>query len=177
MTQVSQWCSLVTHLPTVLELCYHTLVTADRKCQLLARHISLIPEQRNSQLDKEGLSLFFEVCKFHKYLEERKFRIQTDHEPFLGLLVADCPILVMSSPRAQHWAVTLTGYTYDNVYQWAVNHGNANFMSKLLAPGFVEESPVPADMVLTLEQLDTPPITSAMVWEWTRKDPVLAQVV
>ena len=43
------------------------------------------------------------------------------------------------------------------------------------APGLLEESPVPADVVL--EQLDTTPITSAMVRVWTRKDPVLAQVV
>ena len=37
----------------------------------------------------------------------------------------------------------------------------------------LHESPVPADVILTLEQLDTTPITAAMVWEWTRKDPVL----
>ena len=83
----------------------------------------------------------------------------------------------MSSPRVQHWAVTLAGYTYDLVYQQGVNHGNANCMSRLPAPGILEESPVPADVVLTLEQLDTTIITSAMVREWTRKDPVLAQVV
>ena len=50
-------------------------------------------------------------------------------------------------------------------------------MSRLPAPGILEESPVPADVVLTLEQLDTTTITSTMVREWTRKDPVLAQVV
>ena len=50
-------------------------------------------------------------------------------------------------------------------------------MLRLPAPGSLAESPVPADMVLTLEQLDTTPITSAMVRKWTRKDPVLAQVV
>ena len=58
-----------------------------------------------------------------------------------------------------------------------VDHGNADCMSRLPAPGLLEESPVPAGVVLTLEQLDTTPITSAMVREWTRKDPVLAQVV
>ena len=42
-------------------------------------------ERRYSQLDKEGLSVVFGVCKFHKYLEGRKFRIQTDHKPLLGL--------------------------------------------------------------------------------------------
>ena len=36
---------------------------------------------------------------------------------------------------------------------------------------------MPADAVLTLEHLDTTPIISAMMREWTRKDPVLAQVV
>ena len=134
-------------------------------------------ERRYSQLDKEGLSVVFGVCKFHKYLEGRKFRIQTDHKPLLGLLGADRPIPVMSSPRVQRWAVTLAGYTYDLVYRRGVGHGNADCMSRLPAPGILEESPVPADVVLTLEQLDTTTITSAMVREWTRKDPVLAQVV
>ena len=73
--------------------------------------------------------------------------------------------------------MTLAGYTYDLVYQGGVDHGNADCMSRLPATGLLEESPVPADVVLTLEQLDTIPITSAMVREWTRKDPVLAQVV
>ena len=58
-----------------------------------------------------------------------------------------------------------------------VDHGNADCMSRLPAPGLLEESPVPADAVLTLEHLDTTPIISAIVREWTRKDPVLAQVV
>ena len=58
-----------------------------------------------------------------------------------------------------------------------VDHWNADCMSRLPAPRLLEESPVPADMVLTLEHLDTTPITFAMVREWTRKDPVLAQVV
>ena len=58
-----------------------------------------------------------------------------------------------------------------------VDHGNADCMSRLLPPGLLEESLVPADVVLTLEHLDTTPITSAMVREWTSKDPVLAQVV
>ena len=52
-----------------------------------------------------------------------------------------------------------------------VDHGNTDCMSRFLAPGLFEESPVPADVVLTLEHLDTTPITSAMVREWTRKDP------
>ena len=110
-------------------------------------------------------------------MEGSKFRIQTDHKPLLGLLGADRPIPVMSSPRVQRWAMTPAGHTYDMVYRRGVNHGNADCMSRLPAPGLLEESPVPADVVLTLEQLDTTPITSAMVREWTRKDPVLAQVV
>ena len=134
-------------------------------------------ERCYSQLDKEGLSVVFGVCKFHKYLEGRRFRIQTDHKPLLGLLGADRPIPVMSSPRVQCWAVTLAGYSYDLVYRRGVDHGNADCMSRLPAPGILEESPVPADVVLTLQQLDTTTITSTMVREWTRKDPVLAQVV
>ena len=55
-----------------------------------------------------------------------------------------------------------------------VDHGNADCILRLPAPGLLAESQVPADVVLILEQLDTTPITSAMVRECTRKDPVLA---
>ena len=58
-----------------------------------------------------------------------------------------------------------------------MDHGSPDCMLRHPAPGLLEESPVPADAVLTLEHLDTTPIISAMVREWTRKDPVLAQVV
>ena len=58
-----------------------------------------------------------------------------------------------------------------------VDHGNGECMSRLPAPGLLQESPTPADEVLTLEHLDTTPIISAMVREWTPNDPVLAQVV
>ena len=85
--------------------------------------------------------------------------------------------MVLSSPRIQRWAVTLDGYTYDMVYQRGVDHGNANCMSRLPASGILKKSMLPADMVLTLEQLDTTPITSALVWEWIRKGPVLAPLV
>ena len=58
-----------------------------------------------------------------------------------------------------------------------MDHGKADCMSRLPAPGLLEESLVTADVVLTLEHLDITPLTSAMVREWTRKDQVLAQVV
>ena len=35
-----------------------------------------------------------------------------------------------------------------------VDHGNADGMSRLPAPGILEESPVPADAVLTLDHAD-----------------------
>ena len=131
-------------------------------------------ERRYSQLDKER---FWACANFTSIWKGGSFRIQTDHKPLLGLLGAERQIPVMSSPRVQRWAVTLAGYTYDLVYRRGVDHGNANCMSRLPPPGLLEESPVPADVVLTLEQLDTTPITFAMVRKWTRNDPVFAQVV
>ena len=89
--------------------------------------------------------MIFGICKFHKYLEGSYFRIQTCHKPLLGLLGADCLIPVMSSPGVQHWAVTLAGYTYDMVYQPGVYHGHVDCMSRLLAPGILEQSPLPPE--------------------------------
>ena len=83
----------------------------------------------------------------------------------------------MSLLRVQRGVVTLAGYPYYMVYQRGVDYENANCMLRPPAPGFLEESLIPADVVLTLEQLDTTPITSAVVREWIHKDPVLAQVV
>ena len=87
-------------------------------------------------------------------------KVQTDHKPILWLLGADLPIPMMSLPRVQRWAMTLSGYTYNIVYRRGVDHGNADCMSRLLAPGFLEGSPVPADVVLTLET----PHPSPLLW-------------
>ena len=67
-------------------------------------------EKKYAQIEREGLALVFAVTHFHKYLYGRRFEIQTDHKPLLGLLKEDRAISPMASARIQRWALTLSNY-------------------------------------------------------------------
>lgn len=133
-------------------------------------------ERRYSQLDKEGLAVVFAIKKFHKYLEGRRFVIQTDHKPLLGLFGANKAIPVMASPRVVRWAVTLAAYDYELVYRRGADHANADCMSRLPLNVTANEAPTPAETIHVFEQLDTTPISATRIRDQTKKDPVLSQV-
>ena len=38
-------------------------------------------EQNYSQVEKEALSLIYGITKFHAYLYDQKFNLETDHKP------------------------------------------------------------------------------------------------
>lgn len=69
-------------------------------------------EKNYSQLDKEALSLVFEVKKFHTYLYGREFILVTDNMPLKAIFGEKKGIPVMAAGRLQRYAVFLSGYNY-----------------------------------------------------------------
>ncbi|XP_021370583.1 uncharacterized protein K02A2.6-like isoform X2 [Mizuhopecten yessoensis] len=139
---------------------------------------SLAPAEKNySQLDKEGAALIFGVKKFHQYLYGRTFTIYTDHKPLLGIFKTDRAIPTMASARIQRWALLLAAYEYDLIYRPGTLNANADGLSRLPLSETVDEVPVPGEMILMMDTLNSSPVTFEQVQTWTKQDPTLQEVI
>ena len=139
---------------------------------------SLAPaEKKYAQLDKEALAIIFGVKKFHQYLSGRKFTIHSDHKPLQHIFDENRPVPTMSSARIQRWALTLSAYNYTIEYKPGSQHANADLLSRLPLPDHPAKVLVPSETVLTMDRLQTTPITAKQIKQWTRRDPILSQVL
>ena len=72
---------------------------------------SLAPAEKGyAQLDKEALSVVFEVKKFNQYLLGRRFTILSDHKLLQHLFAEDKPIPTLALARIKHWAIILGAF-------------------------------------------------------------------
>ena len=133
-------------------------------------------ERKYSQLEKEGLAIVFGVKRFHSYLFGRRFTITSDHKPLRYLFKEDSATPPLASARIQRWALTLGGYDYTIEYKPGESHSNADFLSRLPLPDAPETVPVPQEIISLVETLDSSPVTSKQIKQWTHKDPTLAKV-
>lgn len=135
-------------------------------------------ERRYSQLDKEALAIVKCMKKFYNHLLGRKFEIQTDHKPLLGLWGAEKPITSMVSPRLVRGAVFLSNYDYQLIYVPKEQIENADALSRIPP----EESKMNEEHkellpdVLLLESLPERPINCKLLAKFTKDDSVLGQV-
>ena len=137
---------------------------------------SLSAAERNySQLEKEALAVIYGVKKFYQYLWGRKFNILTDHKPLVGLFREDKPIPVTAALRIQRWALTLAAYDYNIVYKPGSSHSNADALSRLPTDP-APATPFPGEYIHLMDHLDTTPVTSSMIANWTNRDRILAKV-
>ena len=138
---------------------------------------SLAPaEKKYAQLEKEGLAIVFGVKKFHQYLYGRRFTICSDHRSLQHLFSDTKSIPVMASARIQRWALTLSAYDYTIAYKLGEQNTNADLLSRLPLSETVSEVPLPREMVLLMETLQTAPVTAKQIKQWTARDPVLSRV-
>ena len=61
------------------------LTDSSRKAVAHASRSLLPAEKQYSQIEKEALGILFTVRKFHRYLHERRFILQTDHKPLITI--------------------------------------------------------------------------------------------
>eukprot|EP00731_Ephydatia_muelleri_P008944 Em0004g1282a len=136
-------------------------------------------EKNYSQLEKEGLACIFGVKRFHLYLYGRNFTIVTDHKPLLQLFDPQRGIPMQVSGRIQRWIMTLAVHKYKLVFKKTEEHGNADALSWLPMDGkqIEEEEEIPTELVLLFESLKDSPVDCSQVKHWTKKDPILSQVL
>ena len=83
----------------------------------------------------------------------------------------------MAASRIQCWALTLSAYEYTIIYCPGKDQGHADALSRLPLTQTPTVVPVPGNLLLLLEHLDTvSPVTAKQIETWTDKDIVLAQV-
>ena len=100
-----------------------------------------------------------------------------DHKPLEGLLNEKKGIPAIAAPRIQPWALTLSAYEYKISYKAGQTNGNADGLSWLPLPEMPESVPVPGETILLMEHLEGTPVHSGHIKEWTKRDPILSQVL
>ena len=133
-------------------------------------------ERKYSQIEKEGLANIFGVKRFHQYLFGRQFTILSDHKPLKHLFSETQATPTLASARIQWWSLTLGAYDYMIEYKPGQEHGNADMLSRLPLPETPAKVPIPGETILLLDMLNSLPVTSEHIRQWTSKDPVLSKV-
>ena len=140
-------------------------------------HLRQLNKIMHKIIEKESLACIFGVKRFHQYLFGHHFVLTTDHKPLLGLLDGSRNISPQATARIQRWALTLAAYEYSLKHKTSEKHANADALSRLPVKCSYSEVPIPAEVVLLMEQIDNMPVTADMIKAWTRRDPVLARVL
>lgn len=69
-----------------------------------------------------------------------------------------------------------SAYDYEIRYKPGDNHGNADGLSHLPVLSYTTKVPIPADVFLLLNWLDSTPVSATQIRKWTDTDPVLSPV-
>ena len=82
-----------------------------------------------------------------------------------------------AAPRIQQWALTLSAYENEISYKAGQTNGNADGLSRLPLPVMPGSGPLPGETILLTEHLEDIPVHSGHIKGWTKRDPVLSQVL
>ena len=82
----------------------------------------------------------------------------------------------MPSSRLKHWSLTIQAYEYNIRHKPGKRLANADALSRLPLSKHPQTIPVPGDINLVLQHLNTTPVTATEIKAWTDKDPVLSKV-
>ena len=131
-------------------------------------------ERKYSQIEKEALAC---VVRFHAFLWGHHFTLQTDHKPPLASLNRGKVIPSQAANRIQRWAWTLAAYEYCLAWRRSEQHSNADALSRLPLKEVPQRTTSPAEVVLMVEGLSDAPVTANNIATWTRRDPVMSEVL
>ena len=71
-------------------------------------------EARYPQIDREALSIYWAIRRFHLYLYGKEFKIISDHQPLVSLFNNPAP---KPSARIERWLMKLQRYRFTVEYQ------------------------------------------------------------
>ena len=137
---------------------------------------TLAPERKYSHLDKEALSIIFEVKRFHQYLYGRQFIIHSEHRPLMYTFYEAKAMPLMASARIQCWALTLSAYTYTIQYKAGKEHANEDGLSRLPLEDVPIEVPKPTETILLMGHLAASSVSATHIRQQTHLGSTLSKV-
>ncbi|GFT81606.1 retrovirus-related Pol polyprotein from transposon 17.6 [Trichonephila clavipes] len=131
------------------------------------QELYLGPRKKYSQIDK-ALSIVWAVRKFYLYLKGRRFTLITDHKPLIAIFGSKRGLPVLAATRLLHYALILQSFEFDIIFRKTIEHGNADFLSRL--PKTSEELEVKDDItIFQMSQIEALPVTSKELRQETSK--------
>ena len=107
------------------------LPDGSRKVVALASRSLLPAEKQYSQIEKEARGIIFAVTKFHRYLHERRFILQTDHKPLITIFGSKKGLPVYTN-RLLRWGTILLNYNFKIEFLTSKNICHADSLSRLI---------------------------------------------
>ncbi|GFX41095.1 transposon Tf2-11 polyprotein [Trichonephila clavipes] len=83
------------------------------------------------QIDKEALSIVWALKMFYLYLKVRRFTLITDHKLLIAIFGSKRGLPVLAAIRLLHYALLLQSFEFDIIFRKTIEHGNADFLSRL----------------------------------------------
>ncbi|GFR20673.1 uncharacterized protein K02A2.6 [Trichonephila clavata] len=132
--------------------------SSERPITFASRNLSG-SEKKYSQIYKESLSIVWAVKKFYLYLKGRRFTFIMDHKPLVAIFDSKRGLPVLAATRLLHYALILQSFEIDIIFRKTIEHGNADFLSRL--PKTSEELEVKQDItIFQMSQIEALPVTS-----------------
>ncbi|GFW71433.1 transposon Tf2-9 polyprotein [Trichonephila clavipes] len=99
----------------------------------------------------------------------RRFTLITDHKPLIAIFGSKRGLPVLAATRLLHYALILQSFEFDIIFRKTIEHGNAEFLSRL--PKTSEELEVKDDItIFQMSQIEALPVTSKELRRETSKD-------
>ncbi|GFV26096.1 uncharacterized protein K02A2.6 [Trichonephila clavipes] len=120
-----------------------------------------------------ALEEFFKKCREHglklNLNKSRRFTLITDHKPLIAIFGSKRNLPVLAATRLLHYALILQSFGFDIIFRKTIEHGNADFLSRL--PKTSEELEVKDDItIFQMSQIEALPVTSKELRQETSKD-------
>ncbi|GFY15276.1 uncharacterized protein K02A2.6 [Trichonephila clavipes] len=127
-----------------------------------------------------ALEEFFKKCREHglklNLNKSRRFTLITDHKPLIAIFGSKRGLPVLAATRLLHYALILQSFEFDIIFRKTIEHGNADFLSRL--PQTSEELEVKDDItIFQMSQIEALPVTSKELRQETSKDIVLGPLL
>ena len=135
-------------------------------------------EKNYAQIEREAAAIIFGIKKFHPYIYGRKFTLITDHKPLTTIFSPKSSLPALAAARLQRWAIILSAYQYEVEFRATDKHANADCLSRLPLEVTTEEDAITKSASLfNLQQIDSLPVKSEKIAQFTANDPVLSKVI